>query len=164
MGFLQAVSAQDIAETAYSSHGLSGKLFLFTARLLHCQESMALLTDSLTEKVIGCLIAVHRAIGPGLFESVYEKCVGLEFEANGIRHVRQVPLTLIYRGQPIRSVYRVDFVIENRLLVELKAIDRMLPVHQSQMLTYLKLSGLRQGLLVNFNVPKLVDGLKSFLR
>jgi GxxExxY protein len=125
---------------------------------------MPLVADPVAEKVIGCAIAVHRAIGPGLFESVYEKCVGLEFEANDIRYACQVPLVLTYRGHSLPSVYRVDFIVDERLLVELKTVERFLPIHRSQMLTYLKLSGLRQGLLINFNSPKLVDGLKSFLR
>jgi len=124
---------------------------------------MPLITDPLAEKVIGCAIAVHRTLGAGLYEKVYEKCLGLELEATGLRYAQQVPLTLNYRGQSIRSVYHVDITVEDRLLVELKTVDRLAPVHDSQMLTYLKLSGMRQGLLINFNVTRLVDGLKSFL-
>jgi GxxExxY protein len=116
------------------------------------------------EQVIGCAIAVHRVLGPGLFESVYETCVGAEFEAAGLSYTRQVPIPLSYRDRRLPCVYRLDLVVEGRLLLELKAVDRVLPVHSAQMLTYLKLSGLRQGLLFNFNVPRLVDGIKSFVR
>jgi GxxExxY protein len=125
---------------------------------------MALISDPLVQSVIGCAIAVHRVLGPGLFESVYETCVAAEFEATGLSYARQVPIPLVYRDRTLPCVYRMDLVVEGRLVVELKTVDRMLPVHNAQMLTYLKLSGLRQGLLMNFNVPRLVDGIKSFVR
>ena len=125
---------------------------------------MPLITDPLVDKVIGCAIEVHRALGPGLYEPVYDQCLELEFSANGIAYRRQVPLSLTFRGHRIESVYKVDFIIEGRLLLELKAVDRFAPAHQAQILTYLRLSGLRQGLLINFNERRLVDGLRSFLR
>ncbi|HEX7778691.1 MAG TPA: GxxExxY protein, partial [Vicinamibacterales bacterium] len=86
-----------------------------------------------------------------------------ELETQGVRLRRQVPLALMYRNLKVSCAYRVDLIIEEELLVELKAIDRLLPVHNSQVLTYLRLSGMRQGLLINFNAPRLVDGLRSFL-
>lgn len=127
-------------------------------------RGMGYIADPLVERVIGCAIAVHRVLGPGLFESVYEPCVVAEFEASGLGHSRQVPIPLTYRNRTLPCVYRMDLVVEGRLVVELKTVDRILPVHGAQVLTYMKLSGLRQGLLINFNVPRLVDGIKSFVR
>lgn len=155
------MTGPESAETAYATSPAHGNPLGPALALL---DLVALIADPLVERVIGCAIAVHRAVGPGLFESVYDRCLHLEFDANSVSHRGQVPLTLTFRGQRIPSVYRADFIVEDRLLVELKTVDRFAPVHQSQMLTYLKLSGLRQGLLINFNERRLVDGLKSFLR
>lgn len=94
---------------------------------------------------------------------VYQTCVSTEFEAAGLTYARQVPIPVTYRGRTLPCVYRMDLVVAGRLVLELKTVDRMLPVHSAQMLTYLKLSGLRRGLLINFNVPRLVDGIKSFV-
>jgi GxxExxY protein len=113
--------------------------------------------------VIGAAIAVHRALGPGLFESVYERCLTHELSRQGLSFERQVPLSLRYEGLKVSCAYRVDFVVEGEILVEIKAVDRMIPVHHTQVITYLRLSKLRQGLLINFNVSRLVDGVKSFL-
>src|SRR4029079_9663978 len=113
-----------IAESAYfpAASGFSSKLR--AAQLLHFQEPMPLVTDPLADKVIGCAIAVHRTLGAGLYENVYEKCLGLELEAKGLHYARQAPLPLSYRWTSIRSVYHVDIVVEDRLLVELKTVDR----------------------------------------
>ena len=124
---------------------------------------MAIVCSPLVEAVIGHAICVHRALGPGLFESVYEQCLEYELARHGVRFRRQVPLALEYETLRIDSAYRVDLIIEDELLVELKSIDRLAPIHYAQVLTYLKLSGLRQALLINFNVHKLTDGIKSFL-
>jgi GxxExxY protein len=124
---------------------------------------LPLVSSPLVETVIGHAISVHRLLGPGLFESVYEQCFEHELDVHGIRFRRQVPLSLTYRTLRIDCAYRVDLIVEDELLVELKSIERLLPLHHTQALTYLKLSGCRQALLINFNVRRLADGVKSFL-
>jgi len=124
---------------------------------------VAIVSSSLVEAVIGHAISVHRALGPGLFELVYEQCLEYELDRHGVRFRRQVPLALEYEALRIDCAYRVDLIIEDELLVELKSIDRLAPIHYAQLLTYLKLSGLRQALLINFNVQRLKEGIKSFL-
>ncbi len=125
---------------------------------------MALVTVDSAEAVIGCAIAVHRALGPGLFESVYEPCLAHEFDKAGLRFQRQTSLPLVYDGVRFPQAFRVDFIVEDELLVELKSIERLQPVHHAQLLTYLRLAGLRKGLLINFNVPLLKQGVKSVVR
>jgi GxxExxY protein len=115
---------------------------------------------ALTERVIGACIEVHRALGPGLLESVYETCLAHELSLRGIRHARQVPVPVVYRGLPLDCGFRMDLLVEGILVVELKAVEKLLPVHLSQVVTYLKLSKIDVGLLVNFNVPRLVDGIR----
>ena len=124
---------------------------------------MTLIVNPVVQRVIGAAIAVHRGLGPGLFESVYERCLGHELDRQGLSFERQVALPLIYEGLAVPCAYRADFIVQKELLVEIKAVDRMLPVHDSQIRTYVRLSKVRQGLLLNFNVPRLVDGIKSFL-
>ena len=115
--------------------------------------------DPLSDKVIGLAIEVHRGLGPGLLESAYEECLSLEFKEHGLFHARQVPLPIVYKTVRLDCAYRLDFVVEGRLVLELKAVERLLPVHKAQLLTYLKLSGHRTGLLLNFNEVALKDGL-----
>jgi len=117
-----------------------------------------------TEAFLGCAIEVHRHLGPGLLESAYEHSLAHELTAHGIQYQRQVPVALNYKGTPIDCGYRIDLLVEDDLLIELKSVDRLHPVHVAQVLTYLRLSGARQALLLNFNVPRLRDGLKSYLR
>jgi GxxExxY protein len=124
---------------------------------------VSLVSSPLVESVIGHAINVHRALGPGLFELVYEQCLEYELDRHGVRFRRQVPLALKYETLRIDCAYRVDLIIEDELLVELKSVDRLAPIHYAQLLTYLKLSGVRQALLINFNVQRLTDGIKSFL-
>ena len=116
--------------------------------------------DALTERIIGCGMAVHRALGPGLLESAYEECLCYELKANGIAFEHQVPLPVVYRGVEIDCAYRMDIVVENRVVLELKAVDALLPIHEAQLLTYLKLSGYKTGLLINFHVAVLRNGIK----
>ncbi len=119
--------------------------------------------DPLTEKVIGLAIEVHRVLGPGLLESAYEGCFCYELKANGVPHRRQVPLPVVYKSIKLDCGYRIDVVIDGRLVIELKTVDRLLPIHDAQMLTYLKLSGIRTGLLMNFNTPVLKDGIRRLV-
>ena len=120
--------------------------------------------SELVEKVIGCAIEVHRHPGPGLLESAYATCLAHEFQLTGLNFRRQVDVPITYKGAHVGCAYRADLIVENVLLVELKSIDRVLPIHQAQVLTYLKLLDLRQGLLINFNTRRLTDGLKNLLR
>ena len=117
----------------------------------------------MTEKVIGAAIDVHRFLGPGLLESVYEECLCHEINGLGLAFKRQVPVPVSYKTTQINCGFRADLLIEENLLLELKAVERVLPIHQAQILTYLKLSGLSTGLLINFNTTVLKDGINRFV-
>ena len=117
----------------------------------------------LSERVIGLAIEVHRHLGPGLLESSYEQCLCFELKSSGIDHRRQVPLPVVYKDVRLDCGYRMDIVVEHTLVVEIKAIERVTPVHEAQMLTYLRLSGLQVGLLLNFNSVTLRQGLRRFV-
>jgi GxxExxY protein len=119
--------------------------------------------DPLTSQVIGLAIEVHRGLGPGLLESAYEECLCFELKEHGLAFRRQVALPVAYKSVKLDCGYRLDMVIEDNLIVELKTVERLLPVHDAQLLTYLKLSGVRTGLLMNFNVPVLKDGIRRLV-
>lgn len=114
----------------------------------------------LSERVIGAAIEVHRHLGPGLLESIYEECLARELELRGLTYERQVPLVGSYKGILLEGTCRIDLIVAGRLLVELKAVDGLHDVHTAQMLTYLRLSEHRLGLLINFNVPALWKGIR----
>ena len=114
-------------------------------------------------RIIGCAIDVHRGIGPGLLESAYANCIAYKLAQEGIRFARQVPLPVTFEGVQIECGYRMDIVVDGTVVVELKSVERLLPIHSAQILTYVKLAGLRYGLLINFNVPRLIDGVKTFV-
>lgn len=116
--------------------------------------------NGVTEQIIGAAIEVHRAIGPGLLESAYEECLAHEFGLRGLRFGRQVALPVVYKGVKLDCGYRLDFLVENAVVLELKAVDSLLPIHEAQLLTYLRLGGWCLGLLINFNVPVLRKGIK----
>jgi GxxExxY protein len=115
------------------------------------------------DRVIGLAIDVHRALGPGLLESAYAHCLAHKLRLAAMPFKRQVDLPIYFEGLRIESGYRMDFVVDDVVLIELKSVERILPIHSAQILTYLKLSGLRHGLLINFNVEVLTSGLKSLL-
>lgn len=119
--------------------------------------------DPLTESIIGHAIEVHRQLGPGLLESAYEECLCYELKQSGLAYQRQVPLPVIYKTVRLDCGYRLDLVVEQSVILELKTVERLLPVHEAQMLTYLKLSGIRTGLLLNFNSAVLKDGLRRLV-
>ena len=119
--------------------------------------------DQLTAAVIGAGIEVHRTLGPGLFESVYEECLAWELEHRGLRVQRQASVPVAYKGIKLEASYRVDLLVEEKLVVEVKAVERILPVHDAQVLTYMRMSGTPVGLLLNFNTPVLKDGIKRFV-
>lgn len=114
-------------------------------------------------RCIGCAIEVHRTLGPGLLESTYEQCLGHELDQAGIPHVRQVPLPLTYKGSHLNHRYRLDLVIAETLILEIKAIDQIHPIHEAQLLTYLSLSRLPIGLILNFNSVALKDGIRRLI-
>lgn len=116
--------------------------------------------NELSNKIIGAAIEVHKILGPGLLESTYEECLCKELNLIGLSFERQKPLPINYKGVYLDCGYRLDLVVESCVIVELKSIDRLLPIHQAQLLTYLKLTGLKLGLLINFNVPILKNGIK----
>ena len=119
--------------------------------------------DDLSGQIIGAAIEVHRALGPGLLELAYEACFARELTLRGLRFARQVPLPVEYKGGRVEAGYRLDVVVENAVIVELKAVERLEPIHEAQLLTYLSLAGLRVGLLINFNVPVLIKGVKRMV-
>jgi GxxExxY protein len=112
------------------------------------------ISDALTERIIGCGIAIHRTLGPGLLESAYEECIALEFREAGLAFRRQVPLPVVYKTIRLEQGYRIDFVVEEAVVLEIKSLERLLPVHEAQLLTYLRLSGIRTGLLINFGAAE----------
>ena len=118
--------------------------------------------DLLTQKVIGCAIEVHKQLGPGLLESSYESCLMYELTQAGLLAKSQVLLPITYKHVEIDAGYRLDILLPNKLIIELKAVDKLLPIHSAQLLTYMKLAEITSGLLINFNVNKLVDGVKRF--
>jgi GxxExxY protein len=119
--------------------------------------------NALTARIIGAAIAVHRALGPGLLESTYQACLIHELMGSGLHVERQVPVPVVYRPVTLDCGYRIDLLVERQIVVELKTVDRFDAVHTAQLLTYLKLSGLRVGLLINFNVRLLKDGLRRYI-
>jgi len=116
--------------------------------------------DVFTGRVIGCAIEVHRELGAGLLESSYESCLMHELALQGIQAYSQVVLPIHYKGIDVNAGYRLDVLIPDQLIVELKAVDKLSPIHTAQLLTYLKLTGIKRGLIINFNVTRLVDGIK----
>jgi GxxExxY protein len=116
--------------------------------------------NEISEKIIGCSIKVHRALGPGLLESTYEVCLVHELGKAGLNAKTQVALPVVYDGIKLDAGYRIDVLVEEEVIIELKAIDNLLPIHEAQLLSYLKLSNKKIGLLINFNVKLLRDGIK----
>ncbi|MBO6032802.1 MAG: GxxExxY protein [Prevotella sp.] len=115
--------------------------------------------NSITQSVIGSAIAVHKELGPGLLESVYEVCLMQEMEDNGLKVASQVEVPFWYKGKLTDKKFRIDLLVEDEIIVELKAVDSLLPIHEAQLLTYLRLTNKHLGLLINFNVPLLKDGI-----
>ena len=119
--------------------------------------------DTLTEKIIGAAIQVHRELGPGLLESTYEICLCHELNAIGLQLERQKPVPIFYRGIKLDAGYRLDLVVEGQVIVEIKAVSQLLPIHEGQLLSYLKQVGGGRGLLINFNVRLLKQGLRRLI-
>lgn len=116
--------------------------------------------NALTEKVIGAAIQVHRELGPGLLENAYSECLAIELLDCGLQAIREVPIPLRYKSITVENAYRLDFIVEDTLIIECKTVEQLLPIHSAQVLTYLKLTDKRLGLLLNFNVEVLHKGIK----
>lgn len=119
--------------------------------------------EELTGAVFGAAIEVHRALGPGLLESAYEECLCCELGFRGIRYQQQVELPVTYRGLRLDCGYRMDIVVEQKVVLEIKAVESLAPIHEAQLMTYLKLSQMRVGLLMNFNVALMKEGIKRIV-
>ena len=119
--------------------------------------------DEISSRVIGCAIEVHRHLGPGLLESAYEQCLAYELNRNGIAFQLQLGLPVQYKDVRLDCGYRIDILVENQLIVELKSVEEIKGIHEAQLLTYMKLAGVKVGLLMNFNVTKLKDGIQRFV-
>jgi len=127
------------------------------------EELLGMEMDKLTEKVIGCAIEVHKTLGPGLLESTYERCLAQELSLSNISYKTQVSLPVEYKGTYLDCGYRIDMLIEERLILEIKSVEKVAEIHKAQLLTYMKLSKLKLGLLINFNVKLLKDGVERFV-
>ena len=134
----------------------------FVRRPSHMDVDLPAL-EALRERVIGCAIAVHRALGPGLLESIYRDCLVIDIKAAGLRVEQEHCVCLHYRGERVSTALRIDLLVEDQLVIETKAVERLHPVHSAQVITYLKLSGLPFALLINFNVTRLTTGLKRLV-
>jgi GxxExxY protein len=119
--------------------------------------------DELSNRIIGCALEVHRHLGPGLLESTYEQCLAHEFMIEGIPFRLQHPLPVEYKGVKLDCGYRIDLFVDDRIIVELKSVEKVLPIHQAQLLTYMKLADISIGLLINFNVKYLKNGIKRMV-
>ena len=119
--------------------------------------------NSLTERIIGCAIEVHKAIGPGLLESAYEECLCFELTESGLRFQRQVPLPVRYKSVNLDCGYRLDLITENEVIVEIKAVERIIGIHEAQLLSYLRMLGKRVGLILNFHSSVMKYGVKRIV-
>ncbi len=120
---------------------------------------MSLDLNQLSSEIIGVAIEVHKELGPGLLESTYEECMCYEFRIRNISFERQKPMPITYKGNTLDCGYRLDILVEHAIIIELKACEKLEPIHKAQLLTYLKLSNLKLGLILNFNVPLMRDGI-----
>ena len=119
--------------------------------------------NQVTREIIGSAIEVHRALGPGLLESIYEECLAAEFDLRGMSFERQRAVSIEYKGRQLDAALRIDLFVEGSIVVELKAVEQLLPIHDAQLLTYLRLTGRCVGLLINFNVPVLRQGIRRLV-
>ena len=119
--------------------------------------------DKLSKQILEALLEVHKIMGPGLLESVYEACLMKELEIRGVKATNQVRIPLVFKGYELDKDYRIDVFVEKEIIIEIKAVETMLPVHEAQIISYLKLADKRLGFLINFNVPLLKNGFRRFV-
>jgi GxxExxY protein len=124
---------------------------------------MELLYKDLTGKIVDCAISVHKLLGPGLLESAYEECLQYELGISGLKSSKQIPLPLVYKEKKLDIGYRIDLLVEDKVIIEVKSVDALNPIHTAQIMTYLKLSECRIGLLINFNVVFLKEGIRRII-
>ena len=124
---------------------------------------MELLYKELTGKIVDCAIIVHKSLGPGLLESAYEECLFYELQNCGLETLKQYPMPLIYKDKKLDIGYRIDLLVEDKIVIEVKSVDFLIPIHTAQLMTYMKLSECRIGLLINFNVQFLKEGIKRII-
>ena len=124
---------------------------------------MKLLYEELTGSILRCAYKLHSALGPGLLESAYEECLHYELYKIGLLVIKQKPMPLVYEEKKLDLGYRIDLIVESKVIIEIKSVDALNPVHMAQLMTYLKLSGCRIGFLINFNVESLKDGIKRVI-
>jgi GxxExxY protein len=124
---------------------------------------MELLYKELTGKIVDSAVTVHKLMGPGLLESAYEECLYFELQNQGIKILKQLPMPLIYNDRKLDIGYRIDLLVEDKVVIEVKSVDLLNPIHTAQLMTYLKLSGCRIGLLINFNVIFLKEGIRRII-
>lgn len=124
---------------------------------------MELLYKELTGKIVDCAIIVHKSLGPGLLESAYEECLFFELQNCGLETIKQYPMPLIYKDKKLDIGYRIDLLVEDKIVIEVKSVDFLIPIHTAQLMTYMKLSECRVGLLINFNVQFLKEGIKRII-
>jgi GxxExxY protein len=119
--------------------------------------------DRISGEIVDACIAVHRIMGPGLLESVYEKCLMKEFELRGIKAINQATVPLVYKGYELSKEFKIDILVENEIILELKSVEAMLPVFEAQLISYLRLNNKKLGFLINFNVPLVKSGIKRYV-
>jgi len=119
--------------------------------------------NEITSKIIGAAIEVHKSLGPGLLERTYEECLCIELEENGLNYEKQLLLPIRYKNRELKDAYRIDVLVEKEVIVELKSVEKILNIHKAQLLTYMKLSNKKLGLLMNFNVDLLKNGIKRLI-
>ena len=124
---------------------------------------MKLLYEELTSSILRCAFKVHTALGPGLLESAYEECLHYELDSIGLQVIKQKPMPLVYKEKKLDLDYRIDLIVDGKVIIEVKSVDALNPVHMAQLMTYLKLSGCRIGFLINFNVESLKEGIKRVI-
>ena len=120
--------------------------------------------DKIGREIVDAAIFIHKELGPGLLESVYEACLFQELCDRGFNVQRQKPIDIFFKGKPVKEGFRADLIVEAKVLIEIKTVDKIIPVHQAQVLSYLKMTGLRLGYLINFNEALLKNGLKRFVK
>ncbi|MFN4300036.1 MAG: GxxExxY protein [Thermaurantimonas sp.] len=122
-----------------------------------------MIENLITDKIIGCAIEVHNYLGPGLLESAYEECLFYELKSSGIEVKKQVALPVVYKGIKLDAGYRIDLLVESKVIVEIKSVDVIADIHKAQLMTYMKLANIKVGLLINFNVKMLKDGIVRWI-
>ena len=115
--------------------------------------------NQLSGEIVDAAVKIHMQLGPGLLESVYRQCLSIEFKQRGLRCASEIPLPIVYSGQRIESAYRLDLLVDDRIIIEVKAVEHILPVHKAQLLSYLRLTEKKLGLLLNFHVPRMREGI-----